>query len=324
MDAHQSFLAGCTALALLCGANGLRAAFPERTVHILVGAEPGGGTDFLARLIAAKLSDKWGQAVVVENKPGADNTIAADVIAHTAPDGYAVLIMNANQTITPNLPQYQHLNFDPIKSFEPIVSIGEFPDVLDINPQLLPVNSMKELIEYVKAHPGKLNYSSSGTGSTEYFSMQYLAKSMQLQMASVAYKGAGPGMIALVGGETSLMFASAAASLAQLKAGKIRALAVNTNVRVPALKDVPTIEETTGIKDYDLGNWYGFLAPKGTPKEIVRKMHDDIATIVKSDDVQKKVFDQGFITHIRTPEEFETFMRNDIAKWGKIYKLSNE
>lgn len=299
----------------------VQAAYPDHPIHLIVPSAPGGGLDFLGRLIGQHLSEQMHQPVIVENRPGADNTLGPEEVAHSAPNGYTFVIVNANQTITPNMPQYEHMSFDPVKSFAPLISIGQFTEVLDVNSKLLPVKSVQELVDYAKAHPGQLNFSSAGPGSIPSVAMELFSKKKNIKMTNVSYKGSGPAMIALLGGEVSVTMGSAASSMAQIKAGKdIRALAVTTKIRVPVMSDIPTMAEASGIPDFDFGEWYGFLAPKGTPADIVKKLHDQIETAVKSKDIQDKLNEQGFITHFSTPSEFGSFLQKDIVRWHDIFK----
>lgn len=290
--------------------------YPERPVRFIVGTNPGGTVDYLARLVATKLTDKWRQAVNVENKPGADGIIAADLVAKADPDGYTLDFIGGQHTIAPT----QHdLTFDPVADFEPVILAGRFPDVLVVNPEVMPVTSVSEMIEYIKARPDEVNYASGGGASPPFFEAEVLAKETGMKMQHVPFKGTGPALISLLGGETQLLFGSIGVTTEHIHSGKLRALAVSTNVRTPVLPDVPTIEEATGLKDFDFGNWYGLLAPAGTPPEIVNKLRDDVAAVLNDPEIAKRLEEQGFIPIVSTPAEFKDFLAKDIPFWKKLY-----
>ena len=296
-----------------------KAAYPEHPVRLIVGAAPGGGTDFLARLIAQKLGERWGQQVTVENRPGADNVIAASFVANAAPDGLTVLIMNANHTITPAL---RAMPYDPVESFSPILRIGSFPDVLVVNPAVMPARSVADLVAAAKAQPGHLSYSSSGPGGSPYMAMELFSRRKGIQMVNVTYKGTGPAMVGLLGGEVGVMFASVAASGEHIKSGRLRALAVSSAARVSVLPDVPTMQEAAGFEDFDLANWYGFLAPAHTPPAIVAALHDSIAAVVALPAVDERIQQEGFLpATANTPEEFRAYLVRDLGKWAELMRI---
>lgn len=289
--------------------------FPTRPVHFIVGFDPGGATDTSARLVARKLSEKWGQPVIVENRPGADSSIAEDFVAHSAADGYTLLWASNAHTIIPN--EYK-TNYDAVKSFAPVSITVYTPDVLVVNPTAIPVNSVKELIATAKSKPGKLNFGSSGTGSAPYLEMALLMKMTGIDMTNVTYKGGAPTMVALLNGEIQLMFGSAVATSAQVKAGKFKALAIDAYQRIRLMPDLPTVVEATGLKSYQATPWNGVLAPAGTSKEIIGKLHDDLVSVLKSADVQETMSDQGLVPATDTPAEFAKIVADDISRWASI------
>lgn len=296
---------------------GAKAAYPERTVHVITGAAPAGGTDFMARLIAQKLGEKWGQAVIVENRTGADNAIAGELVAKAPPDGYMIDVISPNHTITP---AFNTLPYDPVKSFTPVAMVARQPQLLVINPTYLHVNTVKELIAYVKTKPGQMNFGSTGIGSLPTLEMELLAKKTGMDLVNITFKGGGPGLVALLGGEIQMAFNGFLECLPLVQSGKLKALAVDINVRAPLLPDVPTVAEAADLPDFNFGNWYGILAPPGTPKDIVKKIHDDVETIMKSDDVSKRLAEQGLLASSSTPEEFTQFLATDIRNWGDFVK----
>lgn len=310
---------------LACCAVGLaaieaEATYPDHPVHLALGFAPGGGTDVLARLLGQKLSEKWGQPVVIENRPGADTTIAADYVAHAAPDGYTAFF--ATNAIT--IPLDYKLNFDLVKSFEPVTLAASQPDVLVSNPTSLPAQSLKEMMTTAKARPGQLNFGSSGTGTNPYLEWALFKSLAKLDIVTITYKGTGPTVVALLGGEVQLMFGTAPALLENVKSGKIRPLAVSTKFRSPVMPDVPTIAEAADLPEYDGGgSEYGIMLPAGTPKEVVNKMHDDLVEIMHLPDVKKTMTDQGFLTIANTPEEFGAMFAKETEKWAAVSKAIN-
>lgn len=293
-----------------------KAAYPDRPVHFIIGYAPGGGGDNFIRYLSQKLSEKWGQPVIVENRVGADGTIASDSVAHATPDGYTILLVTTDFTVTPS--EFK-LNFDPIKSFEPVSVVTALPNILVANPSLQ-VNSVKDLVALAKSKPGQLNFGSSGTGSTTFLGMALLMQRTGIKMTNITYKGVGPAMVALLGGEVQFVFGDVTASLPQAKAGKVKALAVSTATRVPLMSDLPTIAQATGLSDFDVSVWYAVLAPAGTPKDVVEKLHDDIVSILKTADVQEHLQSQGFLTIADSSNEAATWIKDNLSKWTSLIK----
>lgn len=303
---------------LLGGQTAKSAGFPDHPIRFLIGFAPGGGTDVLARLIAQHLTEKWGQSVIVENRPGADGTIAEDVLVHSPSDGYTIMMTNNNLTVTPS----EHkLGFDPAKDFTAVVLAARAPDVLVTNPASLKIDSVKELIALAKAKPGQLNYGSTGIGGPPYLEMELLKKIAGVNISHIPYQGSAPATVALLSGEIQMTFSSIQGSLANIKAGKFKALAVSTSFRSPTIPDVPTVAESGDLPTYDGGgSWYGVIAPANVPQDVLTKLHDDIVTIIKSPDVQKTFSEQGFLTVANTPQDFAQFIKQDIPKWSEFFK----
>lgn len=309
----QSFLFGMAAAILLSGGIA-QAAYPDHTVHLVVGFSPGGGTDLLARVVAQKLSDKWHQPVLVENRDGANGTIAEDHVAHSAPDGYTISWIANAHTIAPS---ELKLNYDPVKSFDSVSVLAYSPGVLLINASL-PIKTIKEFIAYAKENPGKLNFGHSGTGSSDYLQGEMLMQMTGIKMTSVPFKGAGPTIPALMSNEIQVKFASSSVAVGALKSDKVRALAVGTKARSPMMPDLPTIGEALNLPNFDANTWYGVMVPAGTPTAIVTLLHDDFIAAIKTDEVQKVMADQGFVTVASSPAEMDKTNSEDMARWAEV------
>lgn len=292
--------------------------FPERPVRLIMGAGPGGASDLIARLAASALTKKWNQPVLVESRPGADGMVATDYVAKAPADGYTLNFISSNHAITPH---HYKTSYDPIKSFVPVVLLMKAPDFLLVNPKVLPVNSVAELIAYARANPGKLNYAAPGKGSNPHIAMATFAKATGLVMTGVNYRGGGAAMISVLGGETQLEFGSPASSLEQVKSGKLRALAVSMNHRNPLMPDLPTVAEAANLPAFDLYSWFGVLAPAGTPKNIVNQIRNDMVGVMESPEIKARLAEQGFITIYSTPDEFADFLKTDIPAWGERLKV---
>lgn len=294
-----------------------RAEYPERAVHLVVGVDPGGGTDALARLVAGKLSAKWGQPVIVENRPSNFAVVATEYLKNAAPDGYTLMANGSDHTIAPgSLPK---LSYDPIKDFTPITLLAIVPNVLLVNPSYTQAKTLKELIDTIKAQPGKFNFGSAG--GAPLLQMELLMKRTGMQMVKIEYKGVGPTMIALLGGEIQLAFYGAAgAVLEQVKSGKLRALAVSTAIRAPLLPDVPTVAEAADLPGYDISQWYGMIAPAGVPKPIIDKVNRDVVDVLKASDVRDTLTKQGFIPAAGPSAEFADRIAKEIPEFTALLK----
>ena len=317
----NGFLRGlATACASAAIASAAAAAeYPAKPIRMLVGFAPGGGTDTTARVIAQPLSEALGQQVVVDNRAGAAGNIATDIASKSPPDGYTVLMGTiAALAINPSL--YSKLPFDPVKDFEPVTLAVSSTNVLVVHPSL-PVKSVKELIALAKAHPGKLTFGSSGIGGAGHLAGVLFDQLAGTKMVHVPYKGGAPAMIALVGGEVQLVFSTAETAVPQVKAGKIRALAVTIAKRTALLPDLPTIAEA-GLPGYEANNWYGVLVPAKTPHAIVERLNREIVKILNSQPVKESLFRQGLDASPSTPQEFGAYIKSEIAKWAKVVKAS--
>ena len=289
--------------------------YPSRTIKFVVGYPPGGSNDILARIVSQKLGERLGQSVIIENKPGADSNIAAAYVAKMTPDGYTLLV-GSSGTMTLNPGLYRHLPFDPEKDFVPITLFASNPLVFAVNPSL-PVTSLKELIEMAKDKPGKLSY---GAGAPPMYVATELFKQLAgIDMVHIPYKGTGPSILAAVTGEVPLVVVSVEPALAQLRAGKLRPLAVTSAIRVSLLPDTPTVKEATGL-NFEGGGWVGLFAPAKTPRAIIDKLYSELAIVLKSDSVKERFATLGYETggSGMTPVEFDAFFRANLAKWTKV------
>ena len=303
-------------LAFLAGVPRADAAYPEHSVLMLLGYAPGGGSDWIARLIAARLTQRLGQPVVMENRPGADGTIAEGVLAHAPPDGYMLGLVTASLPIVAN--SYK-LNFDPVKGLAPVVLMASQPNVLVVN-NSLPVDSVKQLLEVASTRPGKLNFASTGEGGPPYLDMLYFMSITGTKMVNVSYKGTAPVLVALLGGEVNLAFVGMADTMAQVHAGKLRALAVSGmgSTRSKLAPDLPTIAEALGRPDFEGGTWQGIMVPAGTPRSIIMRLHDETVAALHEPDVQRQLNERGFETIASTPEEFAETIKHQIDKWAPL------
>jgi len=290
-----------------------------KPIRIVVPFPPGGATDILARDVAQKLTEAWGQQVIVDNRPGAGGNIGSELVAHSAPDGYT-LEMGTVGTHAINASLYAKMPYDHVKDFAPVILVAGVPNVLVVN-NAVPANSVAELIAYAKANPGKLNFASSGNGTSIHLSGELFKVMAGVQMTHIPYKGSAPALQDLLGGQVQLMFDNLPPSLPQIKAGKVRALAVTSLTRAPALPDVPTIAES-GLPGFEASSWFGILAPAGTPPAIVAKLNAEIAKWLATPEAKEKLAKQGANAAGGTPEDFAKHIAAETAKWAKVVKDS--
>jgi tripartite-type tricarboxylate transporter receptor subunit TctC len=313
--------AGFAWFVLLAAAIALPAAaqnYPTRPVRLIVGFAPGGGEDNNARMLAPKLSEYLGQQVVVENVPGAGTNIANERVARAAPDGYTLLINTAALAI--NMALYRDLPFDALRDFAPVSVFSESPNVLVVNAKLAARN-VKELVAMARSAPGKLNYSSAGVGTTQHLAAELFKLRTGTFIVHIPYKGTAPSMTALIAGEVDLSFANIPSIQGHLKSGRLRALAATAARRDPQLPDVPTMKEA-GVEGVEVVVWYGVLAPSGTPREIVHRLADGIQRATHDTEVRKRMLEQGAAPVGNTPEEFGKLLREEVARWAEVVKVS--
>jgi len=309
-------LAGLTACAAL-PATLLAQTYPYKSIRLLVGFQPGGGVDMSARTVGQPLGTALGQSVVVDNRPGAAGNLAASVVAKSTPDGYTLLM--ANSTIS-NPTLFKSLPFDIRKDLDPVGLIAIGPSVLVVNPSV-PARNVKDLIALAKAQPKTLVYGSGGVGNITHLEMEILNSMTGTQMTHVPYKGSAPSIIGLVSGEVQAVFCSIPSALVQIRAGKIRALAVSILKRSSVLPDVPTIHES-GVPGYDAASWYAVLAPAGTPKNVTALLGKEIVRIVAVPEVRSRFANDGFEPAGTGPAEFARFLKAELAKWEKAIKAA--
>lgn len=273
----------------------------------------------MARLLGAKLTETMGQPVITDNRPGAAGTLGADLVARSAPDGYTLLVGSVSNVVisASTLPK---LPFDPVKDFAPVTLTASIPLVLVVNPAV-PANSVKELIALAKSKPGQLNFASGGNGVSNHLAGELFNRMAGINMVHVPYKGDGPGVAAVLAGEVQLMFATISTAMPHVQSGRLRAIAVGTAQRVSAVPDLPTINEA-GVPAYEVNVWNGILAPAGTPKEIITKLHTEITKVLHLPDTKSRLTGLGFELVASTPEQFESVIKADMVKWPKIAKES--
>lgn len=293
--------------------------YPSKPIRFVVPYPPGGASDVTARLIGQKLTAQWGQQVIVENRPGANGNIAADVVAKAAPDGYTMLMGNVGpNAISASL--YPTLPYDVVKSFAPVTLTTTVPIVLLVNPAL-PVKTVADLVAYAKANPNKINFASAGNGSSNHLTGELFKLAAAIDIVHVPYKGDGQAITDLMGGQVSMMFTTAVAALPHVTSGKLRAIAVASPKRIAAMPDLPTIDES-GFPGFSASSWGGILFPAGTPGPVVAKMHDGVVGVLAMPDIRKKLQVMGAEIVGNSPEEFASYIQAETIKWGKVVKSS--
>lgn len=292
--------------------------YPDKTVRIVVGFSAGGTTDVVARILAKELTEELGQSFVVENKPGAGSNIGVESVVRAPADGYTLLMMAVTSAINQTL--YPKLRFDITKDLAPIALAAKVPNVLVVNPGV-PVNTVQELIDYGKKHPGKLNFASSGSGTSIHMAGELFKLETKLDVAHIPYKGSSPAVTDLIGGQVQYMFDNMPSAWPQVQAGKLRALAVTTPTRSPAAPNVPTMQES-GFKGFDVSSWFGLMAPAGTPAPIIDKLNAAVLKALAKPDVQKRMMELGAEPQKTTPAEFGAFIKKEVDTWAPVVKAS--
>lgn len=289
--------------------------FPTRPVKLIVPFPPGGGTDILARPIAQKLSAKWGQPVIIDNRGGAGGNIGTKAAADAEPDGYTI-ILGVLGTHAVNQSLYANAGFDSTRDFAAITMVANTPNIVVVHPSV-PVKSVKELIDYAKANPGKLNYATPGNGTPSHLATEMFKSQAGVNLTHVPYKGSGPALADMLGGQTQVWIANAPVVLPHIKAGKLRALATTSAKRPAIAADLPTLNEA-GLRGYEADTWYGLFAPAKTPKPILDKIHADVVAVLRSAEIRERFAAQGAEVVANSSEEFTKKLHEDVAKWKRV------
>jgi tripartite-type tricarboxylate transporter receptor subunit TctC len=302
-------------LVLACG-GALAQGYPNKTVRIIVPFPAGGTTDIVTRIVAQKLTDAWGQAVIVENRTGAGGNIGGEAAANSPPDGYT-LLMTSGSIVTANQHVYKKMPFDPAKDLMPITNVASGPQIIVVHPDFEAKN-LRQLIDLARAKPGVLNYGHAGIGSQTHLAAENFLFTANLNITSVPYKGEGPAITDLIGRQLNLVTPNFAAAIGLINQGKLRALAVTGRQRSPQLPDVPTVAET--LPGFENAGWFGLMAPAGTPKAIIDKIHRDTVKILDSTEVRARFYAQGMVPVGNSPAEFAEAIREETARWAKVVR----
>ena len=307
--------------ALAVPAVALAQAYPTKPVRLIVPYAAGGGTDFFARTVAGKLGEQLGQTIVVDNKPGAATIIGGDAAAKAAPDGYTALVADST-TLAVNPSLYKKLPYDPVKDFSPVTLTARFAMLLVVNPALSKATTVKEFVDEAKKAQGQMSYASVGAGTTHHLTMELFQQRTGIKLNHVPYKGAGPAIQDVVGGQVPVMFVDLAAGGPMIKAGKLRVLAVASPKRIAALPNVPTFAEQ-GVANFEAWAWQGLAVPAGTPKDIVAKLNGEYAKAVADPGVHQKLVDAGIEPVTSTPGEMAAYIKSETAKWAQVIKQAD-
>jgi tripartite-type tricarboxylate transporter receptor subunit TctC len=308
------------AAAMVCAAiDGWAQPYPAKPIRIIVPFPAGGSADIMARVVGQKITERWGQQVVIDNRSGAGGNIAAELAAKSAPDGYTLFLCTVG-THAIHQTLYGKLPFDPIEDFSAVAYIAGVPNVVVVHPSI-PVTSVKELIAFIKARPGQINFGSPGSGSSVHMSGEMLKVMAGLDMTHIPYKGNPQAVTDLVAGQIQLMITNMPPVVPYIQSGRLRALAVTTKTRSLALPDLPTMEEA-GLPGYESSAWFGLVSPAAVPRDIVNKLNAEVVRIVGLEDVKRNLASQGAYPLVMTPDEFGAFMKSETAKWAKVVKAS--
>ena len=319
MRDQMTRLAAAAAVVFAFSSDAIAQPYPAKPIRFIVPFAPGGSADILARTLSQRMSEPLGQAIVIENRGGAGGGIGADLAAKAPPDGYVVLFTtNGPVTVTPSL--QQKVTYDALKDFTPITIIAALPNMLVTHPSL-PVQSVKDLVALAKASPGQITYASGGAGASNHLAAELLKYMAGIDLVHVPYKGGGPAAIAAVTGEVSLLFATLPSAIGHVKTQRLRAIAVTSDKRSPAMPNVPTIAES-GVPGYEMTSWVGALVPASTPAAIVSKLHQELAKAVQLQDVGERLRSEGYEIVMSTPEQMTQRMRAETAKWAKVIKAA--
>jgi tripartite-type tricarboxylate transporter receptor subunit TctC len=304
--------------AFFCASFAYTQSFPAKPIRVLVGFPPGSAADITARTVGAKVANPLGQQMIVESRPGASSNIATEIVAKAPPDGYTLFLATIANTINATL--YPKLPFDFVRDFTPVILTAATPNLLAVHPSV-PVRSVAELVALAKKRPGRLNYASSGAGSSPHLSAELFKSMTGINMTHIPYKGSPPAVADLVAGEVALMFSPTSTVLPHVQSGRLRALGISTLTRLASLPDLPTIAES-GLPGYETITWFGFVAPAGTPAQIVARLNGEILKVLHSPDVRRQFATQGIEVLGGTPEQFAAYIRDEITKWAKVIRAA--
>lgn len=292
--------------------------YPAKSIHVIVPFAPGGGTDILTRVIAPRLGETLGQQIVVDNRAGAGSTIGSELVAKSAPDGYTLLMVDTSFTTNPSL--YSKLPYDSTRDFAPVSLLASAPVILIVHPSV-PVKTVKEFVALAKARPGQLNFASGGPGSSTHLGGELLKSAAQIDLQHIPYKGTGPAVADVLGGQVVMMFAGISSVKQHVAVGKLRAIAVTGDRRSPAMPEVPTFIES-GLKGVDSGTYWGCLAPAGTPKEFVARISAAMAGVLKQPDISQRLIDLGFDPIGGSPDQFAATIKAETEKWARVIRTA--
>ena len=295
-------------------------AFPNKPIHLIVPFVAGGTSDILARIIGQGLTDELGQPVIIDNKPGAGGNIGSDFVAKAPADGYTLVLASVG-THAINSSLYAKMPYDPVKDFTPVALFATVPTVLVVSPTI-PVDSARDLIALARKNPGTLNFASAGVGTTQHLAGEMLRERTGINVVHVPYKGGAQAVSDLLGGQVTFMFPNIPVAYAHIKAGKLKALAIASNKRSPALPDVPTMAEAAGLEGFDVSTWFGVLGPAGMPASVTASLNRAITKLVMKPDVRSKFEVQGAEPLTGTPEQFGAFVRDEVGKWARLVKTA--
>lgn len=313
---RYSKLLTALALAMACG-TAIAQSYPAKAVRIVVGYPPGGPTDVLARIVAQKLTESWGQQVLVDNRPGASGMIGAEVTVRAIPDGYTLLMVPVTYAVTPSL--YPKMSYDAVKDLAPVAQVAAAPFILVVHPTL-PVKTVKDLITLARSRSAQINYASASAGGMPHLAGELFNTMTGVKMVHIPYKGAAPATTDLLAGQVSLMFNNMLSAMPQVKNGRLRAIAVTSTKRSAAAPELPTIAET--VPGYEASGWYATLAPAATPRELITRLNNDMNRVMKMPDVTQRLAGDGVEAVGITAEQFGRYLQQEIAKWGKVVKAS--
>ena len=291
--------------------------YPERPIRLIIPQSPGGASDTVGRIVAQRLGERLGQQIVADNRPGATGNIGAEMVAHATPDGYTMLLTAPNLVTSPSL--HARVGFDPIRDFAPVTQLTTSPNVFIVHPSFA-ARSMKELIEIAKAKPKQIDFSSSGLASTQHLAGELLNILAGIQLVHIPYKGGGPALLDLMAGRVPVMVSTLPSAVPQIKAGKVRALAVTSAKRSPATPDLPTVAEATGFSGYEASTWQGLVFPASTGRPIVQRIADECRQVLGMPDVRDRLRDLGYEPVGSTPAEFGAYIKSELAKWSQVIR----